>query len=173
MDTFFRHFDLAAFGNDNVHRRLVSCALGHFLNDLDNIVSLENFAKDNVTAVKPPASSQNMSPTDFAVYSRCNSSSDEELRAIGILACIGHAEETLLGVLQFEVLVSEFFAVDGLATSAIATSEITSLNHEGRDHTMKGRAFIAKALLSGCKSTEVFSCLKPGQSASNAETRFK
>ena len=37
---------------------------------------------------------------------------DEELRAIGVLSCVGHGEETLLGVLELEVLIWESVAVD-------------------------------------------------------------
>jgi hypothetical protein len=37
---------------------------------------------------------------------------DEELGAIGILSCVGHAEKTNLGVLELEVLIWEFVTVD-------------------------------------------------------------
>ena len=43
---------------------------------------------------------------------------DEELRPIGVLAGVGHGEETLLRVLELEVLVGELLAIDRLATSA-------------------------------------------------------
>ena len=72
---------------------------------------------------------------------------DEELRSVGVLSCVGHGEETRLGVLQLEVLIwigepfrrrsepntpmyrsweifaqrtSELLAVDGLSTSSVA-----------------------------------------------------
>ena len=41
----------------------------------------------------------------------------------------------------------------------VATGEITALKHELRDHTMEFGASVAKALLTGAKSTEVFSSL--------------
>ena len=50
--------------------------------------------------------------------SRSNSGGDEELRAIGVFARVGHAQYTLLGMLQLEVLVGEFVAVDGFSASA-------------------------------------------------------
>jgi hypothetical protein len=42
---------------------------------------------------------------------------DEELRAVGVLSGVGHGEETLLGVLELEVLVGELLAVDCTATN--------------------------------------------------------
>ena len=41
----------------------------------------------------------------------------------------------------------------------VATGEITALKHELRDHTVEFGASVAKALLTGAKSTEVFSSL--------------
>jgi hypothetical protein len=38
---------------------------------------------------------------------------DEELAAIGILSAVGHAEETLAGVLELEVLIRELGSIDG------------------------------------------------------------
>jgi hypothetical protein len=59
-----------------------------------------------------------------------NHGRDKELRAIGILSCIGHAQQALLCVLQFEVLVRELVAVDRLAAGAITLGEVSSLDHE-------------------------------------------
>ena len=55
---------------------------------------------------------------------------DEELRAVGVLSGVGHGQDTLLGVLQLEVLVLELLAVNRLATSAVMPSEVTTLEHE-------------------------------------------
>lgn len=49
-----------------------------------------------------------------------------------------HTKEALLAVLKLEVLIGELGAVDGLATSAIALGEVTTLNHEVLDDTVKG-----------------------------------
>jgi hypothetical protein len=55
-------------------------------------------------------------------------------------------------MLELEVLIGELLAVDGLATGPIAIGEVTTLNHEGLDHTVESGSLIAKALLSGSKS---------------------
>ena len=51
------------------------------------------------------------------IYSRGNSSRDEELRSIRVLAGVGHTEHTSLAVLQLEVLIRKLLAVDGLSAS--------------------------------------------------------
>ena len=45
---------------------------------------------------------------------------DEKLGAIGVLSCVGHGEETGLGVLQLEVLICELVAID-YSTLALCT----------------------------------------------------
>lgn len=61
---------------------------------------------------------------------RSDDRGDEELRAVGVLAGVGHGEDTGLGVLQLEVLILELLAVDRLSTGAVSTSEVTTLEHE-------------------------------------------
>lgn len=43
---------------------------------------------------------------------RGNDGGDEELGAVGVLAGVGHGQETLLGVLKLEVLVLELVTID-------------------------------------------------------------
>ena len=64
---------------------------------------------------------------------RGGDSGDEELRAVGVLASVGHRELTGTGVLDPEVLVVELLAPDGPATGAIVTGEVTALAHELRN----------------------------------------
>lgn len=60
---------------------------------------------------------------------------------------------------QLEVLICKLLSIDALATSAVASREVTTLKHELRDDTVELAASIAKALLTGAKSTEVLSSL--------------
>jgi hypothetical protein len=68
-------------------------------------------------------------------------------------------EETLLAVLQLEVLIGELVAVNGLAASAVALGKVTALDHEVLDDTVEGRALVTKALLASSKSSEVLGSL--------------
>jgi hypothetical protein len=62
-------------------------------------------------------------------------------------------------VLQLEVLVGELVAVDGLAASAVALGEVTTLDHEVLDDTVERGALVTKALLASSKSSEVLGSL--------------
>jgi hypothetical protein len=55
--------------------RLVASTLGEGLDLVDNLPALEDLAEDDVTAVEP----------------RGDGGGDEELRAVGVLAGVGHA----------------------------------------------------------------------------------
>lgn len=52
---------------------------------------------------------------------------DEELRTLGVRAGVGHAQVSLLGVLDLEVLVVELAAVDRFASDTSAVGEVASL----------------------------------------------
>jgi hypothetical protein len=96
VNTFFRDLKLARFGYlDRLDRPVARLCLD-LLNLLDDIEALEDLAEDDVAAIKP----------------RGDDGGDEELRAVGVLASVGHGEETLLGVLELEVLIRELLAVD-------------------------------------------------------------
>lgn len=70
-------------------------------------------------------------------------------------AGVGHGQQTRAGVLDLEVLIGELLAVDGLATSAVATGEVTTLEHELGDDTVEGRALVAEARGTGAELLEV------------------
>lgn len=46
-----------------------------------------------------------------------DNSGDEELRAIGVFARVGHAQQARLAVLQFEILIVKLCAVNRFTTS--------------------------------------------------------
>ena len=66
---------------------------------------------------------------------------------------------TRSSVLQTEVFVLEFVAVDGLSTGSISSGEISSLTHEVGDDTVEAGALVAKALLSSAEGAEVLGSL--------------
>jgi hypothetical protein len=100
MNTFLGHLELSALGHLDRLNRFVAGALGHVLDLVDNLVSLENLAEDDVAAIEP------------ASYDGGN-------------ARVGHAEETLAGVLELEVLIGEFGAIDGLSAGTVMSREVT------------------------------------------------
>lgn len=61
--------------------------------------SIQNLSKHNMSAVQP----------------RSLSSGDEELRAVSVLASIGHRQPTSTIVAQFKVLIFETFTIDAAA----------------------------------------------------------
>jgi len=102
-------------------------------------VTVGDLTEDDVTAVEPAG----------------DDSGDEELRAVGVGASVGHGEHERLLVGELEVLVGELLTIDGLATSAVATGEVTTLEHEVRDDTVELGARVAEALLASAESAEV------------------
>lgn len=110
---------------------------------LDNLLSADDFTEDDVLAVQPGA----------------GNSGNEELRTVGVLTSVSHGEQERFGVLVDEVFISEFFTINGLATSAVVVSEITTLDHEVRDDSVESGSCIAEALFTSAESAEVFSSL--------------
>jgi hypothetical protein len=83
-----------------------------FLNLLDNIQSLNNFAEDDVLSIEPTR--HNLSKS--VQFYNGGYSGDEKLGAVGVGTGISHGEETGLGVPQFEILICEFLAIDGFSS---------------------------------------------------------
>jgi len=100
---------------------------------------LVDLAEDDVAAVQP----------------RGDNGGDEELRAVGVGAGVGHGQQTGAVVLQLEVLIGKLLAVDGLAASAVTAGEVTTLEHEVGDDSVERRALVAEALLASAEGTEV------------------
>lgn len=109
------------------------------LNSLHNVKAFDNLAEHDVAAVEPGS----------------GHSSDEELRAVRVGASVRHREETGAGVAHLEVLVGKLGTVNALAASTVASSEVTTLEHELGNDTVERRALVAEALLTGGESAEV------------------
>ena len=65
----------------------------------------------------------------LAIKPRSGHSCDEELRSVSVRSSVGHAEHASSQMLQLEGLNGEFPAIGGLASSAIAVGEVTTLDH--------------------------------------------
>lgn len=62
-------------------------------------------------------------------------------------------------MLQGEVFIFEFIAIDGFATGTIVVCKITSLTHEVWNDTMESGSFVSETLFASAQCTEVFASL--------------
>lgn len=131
------------------------------LNDLEGLV-VGNLAEDDVAAVQPGGhdggDEELGAVAGFNLLAHIHNRT--ELSAawtdvIRVGAGVGHGQQTRAGVLDLEVLIGELLAVDGLATSAVATGEVTTLEHELGDDTVEGRALVAEARSTSAQLLEV------------------
>ena len=83
------------------------------------------------------------------------SGTEEKLGAVGVGASVSHGKNSRSSVLQGEVLIFELVAIDGLSTSTVSSSEVSTLAHEVGDHTVEGGALEAEPLLTGAQSAEI------------------
>lgn len=133
---------LATVADGDVLRGLAGLASVRF-NLLHNVHAFNDSAENNMTVVQP----------------RCLHSCDEELRSVGVGTSVGHRHDAGSGVLQGEVFILEFVAVDGLSTGAVVVGEVSALAHEVGDNAVESRALVSIALLAGAQSAEVLACL--------------
>jgi hypothetical protein len=133
------------------------------LRDDDSLLGGTSLAAEGLNLVEEGTSIGHLTEDDvLAIEVGEGAEGDEELRAVGVLASVGHGELTSLGVSVDEVLIGELGAVDGLATGAVSSGEVTTLSHEAVDHSVEVRALVveglarlADALLAGAESSEV------------------
>jgi len=129
--------------------------------DLDGGAGFATFAADLFDGVDDFDTGSDATEDDvFAIQPRRLGRAKEELTPVGILARVGHRQNTFAGMLLNEVLVGEFVAVDRLAAGAVAIGEIASLTHESRNDAMEGRPGVSEALLARAKGAEVFARLR-------------
>ena len=96
MGTFFWYFQLPTLDYFDRGRWLIIRAFGDIFDLLHDIVAFHDFPEDNMTPIQPAR----------------DGGGDEELRPVGVLSGICHAQEPSLGVLELEVLVWEFGPID-------------------------------------------------------------
>merc|ERR1711997_347833 len=99
----------------------------------DNVHTVEHLSKHDMLPIQPLGLD----------------SGDEELRAVGVLASIGHRQPAGALVLQSEVLVLELVPVDRLSASSVSSGEVSALEHEVLDDSMEGAALVSLRLLPG------------------------
>ena len=116
------------------------------LNLFEHIVSSNQLTEDSVCAIEPVSRTEG----------------NEELAAVGVGACVGHAEQSSLIVLDVEVFVGELGSVDGDSACAVVVREVTALGHEILDHSVEGAALVRVLLLvvASTKRSEVLSGLR-------------
>lgn len=143
------HFYLELTTVSNGNGSLWSTALrSKRFNLLDDFLTVGNLTKDSVLSVQPGS----------------HNSGDEELGTVGVSSGIGHGQQEWLVVLQLEVLIIKLSTVDGFTTSTISSGEVTTLEHELRDHSVEVATLVVQrlalftnALFSSAQSSEVFS----------------
>ena len=113
------------------------------LHGVHNIHALFHLAEDHMLAIQPLSLG----------------SADEKLGTICVGACICHGQDARTSMLQDEILIIKFLAIDGLATSTIMACEVTTLAHKSRNYSVKAGTFITKSFLPSAQSMKVFCCL--------------
>lgn len=113
----------------------------HLLNDVH---ALDDLAEYNVLAVEP----------------RGLCGAEEKLGPIGVLASIGHRQNSWPGVGKLKVLVLKLVAVDRLSAGAVAAGKVTTLAHEARNDAVELACLEAEALLAGAQRAEVLTSLR-------------
>ena len=94
---------------------------------IDDILSLDDFTKDNVGTVKPLGRNE----------------SEEELRLIGVCSCVGHRKEVRLIVFEIKVLISKLEPINRLTTGSIAICYVPSLCHEVGNDSVEVAPFVS------------------------------
>uniref|UniRef100_A0A1B0B9Q7 Uncharacterized protein n=1 Tax=Glossina palpalis gambiensis TaxID=67801 RepID=A0A1B0B9Q7_9MUSC len=94
----------------------------------DDVHAIDDLAENNVFVVQPGSLN----------------STNKKLRTIGIRSGIGHRQDAGASMLQSEIFISEFVAINRFAAGAIVICEIAALAHEIGNDAMEGGAFITE-----------------------------
>ena len=113
------------------------------LHGFHNIHALFHLAQDHMLAIQPLSLG----------------SADEKLGTVCVGASICRGQDARTCMLQNEILIIKFLAIDGLATSTIMACGVTTLAHKSRNYSVKAETFITKSFLPSAQSMEVFCCL--------------
>jgi hypothetical protein len=83
-----------------------------------------------------------------------------------------HTQKAFLAVLELEVLVWEFGAINALAACAVTIGEVATLYHKVLDNSVEGGTFVALALEADSKRAKVLGGLQGigGQSGAMQQT---
>jgi len=137
---------LSAVGDDDLGRRL-SAVAADSLDGLDHVQSLDDAPKDDVFSVEPLGLHR----------------AEEKLGSVGSRPCICHRQDARAGMLQLEVLISEFGAIDALAAGSVSPSEVSALAHEIGDDAMESGSLeverlagLSGSLFASAQSSEIF-----------------
>jgi hypothetical protein len=86
---------------------------------------------------------------------------DKELGAVGVGARVGHRQEPRVRVGQPDLLIREFRAIDRPPSRAILHSDVSTLHHETRNHTVEYISLKSQIMyiVSCAEGSEILSCL--------------
>ena len=113
------------------------------LHRFHNIHALFHLAEDNMLAIQPLSLG----------------SADEKLGTVCVGASLCHGQDARTCMLQDEILIIKFLAIDALATGTIMVYEVTTLAHKSQSYSVKAGTFITKSFLPSAQNTKVFCCL--------------
>jgi len=154
-----KHFDLLdIFTINNGHGvRLQNSCVG-YLNFFGRFSGLRSDFFDLSDKLHPSATFASFDTAEHNVLSvepRSFGGAKEELGAVSVGSSVGHAQDARPSVFQCEVLVLELVSVDGLASSAVPTGEVSSLTHEPRNHSVELGALETESLFASAQGPEV------------------
>mmetsp|Transcript_98178 Transcript_98178/g.253894 ORF Transcript_98178/g.253894 Transcript_98178/m.253894 type:complete len:229 (+) Transcript_98178:190-876(+) len=112
----------------------------HGLDSCHDVHAVHNLPEDHVPTIEP-----------LGLHG-----TDEELRAVGVGAGVGHAKESWAHVLELEVLVAELRAIDAFSTGTVTAREIATLDHEVGDDAVELASLVMQRDSRRCRALASF-----------------